>query len=78
MRGKRYKYAVYYDEPSGPYECLYDLSKDPTELNNLAANPEVASVLEKMKMRMNHYLSTYPQADSMRSIEAQKSGKLKK
>jgi len=64
VRSERYKYATYYEEEGGPYECLYDLKKDPTELVNLASNPEYASVLSKMKERMNSYLAAYPEAES--------------
>ena len=60
VRGSTYKYATYYDDD---YEALYDLEKDPTELNNLATNPEYASVLSKMKERMNRYLTAYPKAE---------------
>ena len=61
VRSERYKYATYYEEKDGPYECLYDLNKDPTELSNLAKHPEYASVLSKMKQRMNSYLTAYPE-----------------
>jgi len=64
VRSERYKYASYYEEDGGPYECLYDLKKDPTELINLAANPEYASVLNRMKERMERYLDAYPEAVS--------------
>ena len=64
VRGERYKYASYYQEEGGPYECLYDLEKDPTELVNLVDNPEYAPVLKKMKERMNSYLAAYPEAKS--------------
>lgn len=63
IRSDKFKYAVYYDEPDGPYECLYDLEKDPTELVNLAANPEYASVLARMKKRLSEVVSTLPEAD---------------
>jgi arylsulfatase A-like enzyme len=59
VRGKRYKYAVYYDDD---YECLYDLEKDPTELVNLAANPEYAAVRAQMVKRLDAYLTAYPKA----------------
>jgi len=62
VRSDRYKYAVYYEEKDGPYECLYDLDKDPTEFVNQASNPEYATVLSKLKKRMDHYLETYPDA----------------
>ncbi len=62
VRSKKYKYAVYYDEPTGPYECLYDLEKDPTEFVNLATNPEYAAVRTRMGKRLRSYLEAYPQA----------------
>jgi arylsulfatase A-like enzyme len=62
VRGKRYKYAVYYDEPGGPYECLYDLEKDPTEFVNLAGNPEYAPLRKQMAERLDTYLEQYPLA----------------
>jgi arylsulfatase A-like enzyme len=63
VRGKRYKYAVYYEEPGGPYECLYDLEKDPDEFTNLAANPENAAMLSKMKARLDAYLQILPESE---------------
>ncbi|MDF7824016.1 sulfatase [Pontiellaceae bacterium B12227] len=62
VRGKKYKYAVYYDEPDGPYECLYDLEKDPAEFTNLAANPECDIVRKQMIKRLEAYLNAFPQA----------------
>ena len=62
IRGKKYKFAVYYDEPGGPFECLYDLENDPTELVNLAANPEYAVVREQMTKRLAAYLKLFPDA----------------
>ena len=62
VRNERYKYASYYEEEGGPYECLYDLKKDPTEFVNQANNPEYAPVLKKMKARMSIYLNAYPKA----------------
>lgn len=61
VRGKRYKYAVYYAEPDGPYECLYDLEKDPDEFTNLAANPEYATVHAAMRARLDAYLKEIPE-----------------
>lgn len=66
VRGVRYKYTTYYQAKGGSYECLYDLEKDPTELVNEIANPEYATVLEKMKKRMESYLTAYPKAGSNR------------
>lgn len=75
VRSERYKYVVFYEEEGGPYECLYDLQKDPTELVNLANNPEYASILNKMKERMNSYLSGYPKAKSKETSEAKSKDK---
>jgi arylsulfatase A-like enzyme len=75
VRGKRYKYAVYYDEPGGPYECLYDLEKDPAEFTNLAANPEYAAVLAKMKDRLDVYLKRYPDTGTKQSGQQKGSNK---
>ena len=59
VRSERFKYAVYYDDA---YECLYDLEKDPTELVNLAANPEYAAIKQKLAGRLDRYLADYPKA----------------
>ncbi|MFC1763499.1 sulfatase-like hydrolase/transferase [Planctomycetota bacterium] len=59
VRDKRYKYAVYYDDE---YECLYDLDKDPTELVNLATNPEYAMVRTRLIKQLDEYLTAYPKA----------------
>ncbi|MGZ0654903.1 sulfatase family protein [Coraliomargarita sp. W4R53] len=69
VRSKRYKLAVYYDEPSGPYECLYDLEKDPDELVNLASNPEYANVHKQMMARLESYKNTYPLAPTEKSVK---------
>lgn len=62
VRNGLYKYTSYYEEEGGPYECLYDLEKDPAEFVNQANNPEYAPVLKKMKARMSSYLNAYPKA----------------
>jgi len=72
VRNERYKYTSYYEEKEGPYECLYDLEKDPTEFVNQVNNPEYASVLSKMKERMNSYLETYPKTMQMRPKKKRK------
>ncbi len=59
VRGKRYKFAIYYDDA---HECLYDLEKDPTELVNLAANPEYAAIRKQLAKRLDSYLAEYPKA----------------
>jgi len=59
VRAQRYKYAVYYDDN---YECLFDLEKDPTELVNLAANPEYEAVRKRMANRLDEYVDAFPKA----------------
>jgi arylsulfatase A-like enzyme len=44
----RYKYFIY-NEHDPVIEELYDLEKDPSEMNNLAGSPEFAEVLEKLR-----------------------------
>ena len=78
VRSEQYKYAVYYEETDGPYECLYDLKKDPTELSNLAANPAYAGVMAKMKNRVDHYLAAYPKADANRPKKTKKAKRARK
>lgn len=70
VRGERYKYAVYYDEKPAPYECLYDLKKDPDELVNLARNPEYSAELANMQSRLDSYLKTLPERTSTPPVEA--------
>lgn len=59
VRSERYKYADYYNDA---YVCLYDLNNDPTELVNLADNPEYAVVRDKMAKRLESYLEAFPQS----------------
>ncbi len=63
VRTEKYKFAIYYDEPAGPYECLYDLENDPDEFVNLAANPEYAAVLAMMRSRLESYLQKLPKTE---------------
>lgn len=67
VRGERFKYVVYYDDN---YECLYDLENDPTELVNLADNPEYASIRSEMAKRLDTYLTAFPK--SQRKVDAKK------
>ena len=53
-------FAVVFNDDA--YECLYDLEKNPTELMNLAANPEYTGVRKQLAKRLETYLSEYPKA----------------
>jgi arylsulfatase A-like enzyme len=48
IRGERYVYARYFDQQP-PFEFLHDLQTDPDELKNLAADPEHAAALARMR-----------------------------
>jgi len=56
VRGTRFMYANYYEEG---VELLYDLEKDPTELTNIANNPEAQEVLQNMRARSEEYVKEY-------------------
>lgn len=62
LRTEKYKYAIYYDEPGGAYECLYDLEKDPAEFVNLISNPEYSAVAARMKKRLDATILSLPKA----------------
>jgi arylsulfatase A-like enzyme len=49
MRDGKYKYVRYLK--AGVLEEIYDLDKDPEELNNLAVNPEFAPLLERLRSK---------------------------
>lgn len=50
LRTERYKYIHYYEEPQ-EFE-LYDLEKDPGELNNLYGKPEYEDLLKQLRSRL--------------------------
>jgi len=58
VRGKRYKYARYFDQQP-PYEFLHDLEKDPDELANLASDPAYEDVLKRMRARCDELVDQY-------------------
>jgi len=55
VRGERFKYVRYLDQPAAnaehPYEELFDLQSDPHERQNLAARPEHSAELAEMRER---------------------------
>lgn len=58
VRGERYMYARYFEHlPEG--EFLYDLQKDPKQLENLVDDPEYDDVLEKMRRRCDELRDKY-------------------
>ncbi|MDO8540855.1 MAG: sulfatase [Opitutaceae bacterium] len=48
VRGERHVYARYFDQQP-PFEFLYDLQRDPDELENLAGDSRHAGVLKRMR-----------------------------
>ena len=49
LRNENFKYVRYFDH--GNHEFLHDLTNDPDELTNLAADPKFTSVLQAMRDR---------------------------
>lgn len=70
VRTDRFKYARYFDHG---YEFLHDLTKDPSELQNLAADPAHAQTLEALRQRTNQFVSQYGAPLSPMKGEFQKS-----
>ncbi len=56
VRDNRYTYANYYDDDA---ELLYDRIADPTELVNLADNPEYKAILQSLRERSTDYKTQY-------------------
>jgi hypothetical protein len=49
VRGERYMYARYVDQPAPSNELLYDLKADKDELKNVAANTAHVEALKEMR-----------------------------
>ncbi len=58
LRNPRFKYARYFDQQP-PYEMLYDLRRDPDELQNIAGDPAYAATLEAMRQRCAGQVEAY-------------------
>jgi arylsulfatase A-like enzyme len=56
VRDTRFTYANYYEEK---VELLYDREKDPTQLSDVAGNPEYQAVLKKLRSRSEEYKKQY-------------------
>ena len=64
IASKQYKLIhFYYDED---YWELYDRTKDPHELNNVFDNPEYASVVNEMKLKLKKTREQYKDSDALR------------
>ena len=61
VRTDRWKYNYY----PGGYAELYDLKNDPHEQRNLAADPAYGPVVDEMKQRLLHWLTTADEADQI-------------
>ncbi len=59
VRDGRWKYVRYLD-PRFQYEQLFDLEKDPDEMDNLASKPEFSTELARMKARLESYRTEIP------------------
>lgn len=59
VRDHRYTYANYYRNKT---ELIYDREKDPTELTNIAGDPEYKTILEDLRRRSDAYYQKYTSA----------------
>jgi arylsulfatase A-like enzyme len=55
----KYTYWWYGDKTMTPTEDLFNLEKDPMEMTNLAANPEAAPLMEKMRKKYDDELTRW-------------------
>lgn len=58
IRGKRYVYANYYEQPSSN-EFLHDLEKDPDQLENLVTSRKYRKILKKMRKQIKKKRKIY-------------------
>ena len=71
VRGKRYVYARYFQNlPEG--EFLHDLENDPLQLQNLATDPDSASILKQMQVRSAELRDQYGGEYSLEKIPTEK------
>jgi arylsulfatase A-like enzyme len=61
VSGKRYKLVRFYgmDVPGGEEWELYDLERDPSEMNNIYNNPENAGKVKEMKAELDRLKAQY-------------------
>lgn len=71
IRHERHVYARYYEENR---EFLHDLTKDPTQLQNYANDPEYAEALAQMRSRTDEYIQEYTRPE-VAAEQAKKRGR---
>jgi arylsulfatase A-like enzyme len=58
VRTERFKYARYFEQDP-IFEFMHDLKTDPTELHNLASDPNYLDVLQQMRSRTDRLAARY-------------------